>query len=84
MPQAQFYLWEVLRSLQGTNFYANFGCVFLYVAKVGIGKNCFICPQVGVYIAIHQIDYQSGSSSITSILAKKIFSKIIGICLLQA
>lgn len=40
----------------GENFYANFGCVILDVAKVVIGDNCLIAPQVGIYTATHPID----------------------------
>lgn len=40
----------------GENFYANFGCVILDVARVDIGDNCFIAPQVGIYTATHPIN----------------------------
>lgn len=40
----------------GDNFYANFGCVILDVAKVTFGANCFLAPQVGIYTATHPLD----------------------------
>lgn len=40
----------------GENFYANFNCVILDAAKVIIGDNCMIAPQVGIYTATHPIE----------------------------
>ena len=40
----------------GENFFANFNCVILDAAKVTIGNNCMIAPQVGLYTATHPID----------------------------
>lgn len=40
----------------GENFYANFNCVILDAARVTIGDNCMIAPQVGLYTATHPID----------------------------
>lgn len=40
----------------GENFYANFNCVILDAARVTIGNNCMIAPQVGLYTATHPID----------------------------
>ncbi len=40
----------------GNNFYANFNCVFLDVAEIRIGDNCFMAPQVGIYTATHPIN----------------------------
>lgn len=40
----------------GENFYANFGCVILDAAKVQIGNNCLLAPQVGIYTATHPLD----------------------------
>ena len=40
----------------GENFFANFDCVILDVAKVTIGKNCMIAPKVGIYTATHPVD----------------------------
>lgn len=39
----------------GENFYANFNCVILDAARVTIGDNCMIAPQVGLYTATHPI-----------------------------
>lgn len=39
----------------GENFYANFNVVILDAAKVTIGKDCMIAPQVGIYTATHPI-----------------------------
>lgn len=40
----------------GNNFYANFDCIILDIAKVTIGDNVFFAPRVGVYTAGHPID----------------------------
>lgn len=40
----------------GNNFYANFDCIILDVAKVTIGENVFFAPRVGVFTAGHPID----------------------------
>ncbi|MBO1307170.1 sugar O-acetyltransferase [Enterococcus sp. 669A] len=40
----------------GENFYANFDCVVLDVAKVTIGKNVMFGPRVGIYTPGHPID----------------------------
>lgn len=40
----------------GNNFYANFDCIILDVAKVTIGENVLFGPRVGVYTAGHPID----------------------------
>lgn len=40
----------------GNNFFMNFDCVILDVAKVVIGDNCMIAPQVGIYTATHPIE----------------------------
>lgn len=39
----------------GDNFYANFGCIMLDVAKIKIGDNVFFGPGVNVYTACHPI-----------------------------
>lgn len=43
----------------GDNFYANHGCVILDCARVTIGDNVFLAPQVGIYAAGHPIDYKA-------------------------
>jgi len=39
----------------GKNFFANYNCTILDVAKVIIGDNCFIAPNVSIYTAGHPI-----------------------------
>lgn len=39
----------------GKNFYANYNCTILDVAKVIIGDNCFMAPNVAIYTAGHPI-----------------------------
>lgn len=40
----------------GEDFYANVNLVILDGAKVVIGSNCFIAPNVGIYTAGHPLD----------------------------
>ncbi|WP_136602424.1 sugar O-acetyltransferase [Salinigranum halophilum] len=37
-------------------FYANFGCVFLDVCEITVGRNCLLGPGVHVYTATHPLD----------------------------
>lgn len=46
----------------GKNFYANYNCTFLDVAKIRIGDNCQIAPNVSIYTAGHPI-YPSARNS---------------------
>ncbi len=39
----------------GKNFFANYNCTILDVAKVRIGDNCQIAPNVAIYTAGHPI-----------------------------
>ncbi len=39
----------------GKNFFANYNCTILDVAKVSIGDNCFMAPNVAIYTAGHPI-----------------------------
>jgi acetyltransferase-like isoleucine patch superfamily enzyme len=39
----------------GKNFFANYNCTILDVAKVTIGDNCFMAPNVAIYTADHLI-----------------------------
>lgn len=39
----------------GKNFFANYNCTILDVAKVTIGDNCFMAPNVAIYTAGHTI-----------------------------
>lgn len=40
----------------GDNFYAGYNCVILDNAKVTIGDNCIISPQVGIYTLAYPIN----------------------------
>lgn len=40
----------------GENFFANMNCVILDGAKVRIGSNVFIAPNVGIYTAGHPLE----------------------------
>ena len=40
----------------GDHFFANYGCVFLDVAPIAFGEDCFLGPGVHVYTASHPID----------------------------
>jgi len=42
----------------GENFYSNVNLVILDGAKVTIGDNCFIAPNVGIHTAGHPIDFE--------------------------
>lgn len=46
----------------GKNFYANYNCTILDVAKVKIGDNCQIAPNVAIYTAGHPIHPDSRNS----------------------
>jgi len=39
----------------GNNFFANYNCTIIDVAKVKIGDNCFMAPNVAIYTAGHPI-----------------------------
>ena len=39
----------------GKNFYANYNCTILDIAKVKIGDNCMLAPNVAIYTAGHPI-----------------------------
>lgn len=46
----------------GKNFYANYNCTILDVAKVKIGDNCLLAPNVAIYTAGHPIYPDSRNS----------------------
>lgn len=48
----------------GDNFYANFDCIMLDVAKIKIGNNVMFGPRVGLFTPGHPIDYQVRASGI--------------------
>ena len=39
----------------GKNFFANYNCTIIDVAKVKIGDNCLLAPNVAIYTAGHPI-----------------------------
>lgn len=39
----------------GKNFFANYNCTILDVAKVVIGENCLLAPNVAIYTAGHPV-----------------------------
>ena len=39
----------------GDNFFANYNCMIIDVAKVRIGANCFMAPKVAIYTAGHPV-----------------------------
>lgn len=46
----------------GDNFYANYNCIVLDVAKVRIGSNVMLAPNVAIYTAGHPIHPDSRKS----------------------
>ena len=46
----------------GKNFFANYNCVILDVAKVTIGDNCQMAPNAAIYTAGHPIHPVSRNS----------------------
>ncbi len=46
----------------GKNFFANYNCTILDVAKVTIGDNCQMAPNVAIYTAGHPIHPMSRNS----------------------
>ena len=46
----------------GNNFFANYNCVILDVAKVTIGENVMFAPNVSIYTAGHPIHPESRNS----------------------
>lgn len=46
----------------GEGFYANYNCTILDVAKVKIGKNVLLAPNVSIYTAGHPMHPQSRNS----------------------
>jgi len=47
----------------GNNFFANYNCTILDVAKVKIGDNCQMAPNVSIYTAGHPIHPMSRNSA---------------------
>ncbi len=46
----------------GSGFFANYNCTMLDVAKITVGDNCFMAPNVAVYTAGHPIHPDSRNS----------------------
>ena len=46
----------------GENFFANYNCTIIDVAKVKIGDNCQLAPNVSVYTAGHPVHPDSRNS----------------------
>ena len=46
----------------GNNFFANYNCVILDVAKVTIGENVMFAPNISIYTAGHPIHPESRNS----------------------
>ena len=47
----------------GENFYANYNCTIIDVAKVTIGANCFMAPNVAIYTAGHPVHPDTRNSA---------------------
>lgn len=54
----------------GDNVYLNFNCVILDPARITIGDNVMIAPNVQIYTATHPIDHQERNAGLE--LAKEI------------
>ena len=46
----------------GENFFANYGCIMIDVARITIGKNCLLGPSVSIYTAGHPIHPKTRAS----------------------
>lgn len=47
----------------GKNFFANYNCTLLDVAKIKIGDNCQMAPNVSIYTAGHPVHPVSRNSA---------------------
>lgn len=47
----------------GKNFFANYNCTILDVAKVTIGDNCQLAPNVAIYTAGHPVHPQTRNTA---------------------
>ena len=47
----------------GKNFFANYNCTLLDVAKIKIGDNCQMAPNVAIYTAGHPVHPVSRNSA---------------------
>lgn len=48
----------------GDNFYANFNCIILDCARVTIGNNVFLGPNVQIYTAMHPLAVEERNKSL--------------------
>lgn len=48
----------------GSDFYANFDCVFLDVCEIRIGDNCMLAPGVHLYTATHPLPAKERNSGV--------------------
>lgn len=48
----------------GENFFANFNLTILDEARVQIGDNCFIGPNVSIYTACHPLDAETRNTGV--------------------
>lgn len=48
----------------GKNVYMNFGCTILDCARVEIGDNCMLAPNVQIYSAAHPIDVKTRNAGL--------------------
>lgn len=53
----------------GKNFFANYNCTIIDVARVTIGDNCQFAPNVSIYTAGHPVHPDSRNSSTSMGLA---------------
>lgn len=47
----------------GKNFFANYNCSLIDVAKIKIGDNCMLAPNVAIYTAGHPVHPVSRNSA---------------------
>lgn len=50
----------------GTNFFANYDCIFLDVAPITIGNNVMLGPRVSLFTATHPLDAKERATLIES------------------
>jgi maltose O-acetyltransferase len=56
--EAPVYFDYGVHTTVGKNFFCNFNCVFLDCAKISIGDNVFLAPNVQLYTAAHPLDHK--------------------------
>ncbi len=58
-----FYCDYVKHIKEGKNFFANYNCTLIDVAKIKIGDNCQMAPNVAIYTAGHPVHPVSRNSA---------------------